>query len=171
MRRAGFALLAAAALGVGCATSTPRAENIAPAEISVARNHASNVSVHTRGGGKDWRISDEALRQAIETAVQRSHVFAAVGAEGATDYRLDVVIGKARYPVFGIALKVDLETLWQLQKVQGGDIVWQETIKASHTAAGSEAFAAVVRLRIAAEGAARTCVEQGIAKLSALDIP
>jgi hypothetical protein len=159
-------------LSIGCQTgTTPTAEGIAPIEISVARKHPASVSVHVRGGGKDFRISDESLRQAIARAIEHSQVFATLEAAEAAQYRLDVVIGSARYPAVGLAMTVDLETIWQLQRVEGGEVVWQETIKASHTAAAGEAFVGVVRVRLATEGAARKCIEQGIAKLSALALP
>ena len=57
--------------------------------------------------------------------------------------------------MFGLTYTVKMEAGWTLQRADNSTVVWQESIKSEHTATFSDAFAAVTRLRLATEGAAR----------------
>ena len=57
-----------------------------------------------------------------------------------------------------------------LGNTKTGDAVMRESVKSSHTATAGEAFAAVTRIRIAAEGAAEKNIRQGLQKISELSL-
>ena len=73
-------------------------------------------------------------------------------------------------PSFGLTFTVKMEAGWQLKRVSDGSMVWQESIKSENTATTGDAFAAVTRLRLATEGAARKNIEQGLSRISALKL-
>lgn len=83
----------------GCAQA-PKGKSIAPATLAVDHTHEAPVEVHVRGGGDGYRLSNEALHEAIVLAIERSQVFGKVLDDGAP-YRLDVVIGGVHQPPSG----------------------------------------------------------------------
>jgi hypothetical protein len=72
-------------------------------------------------------------------------------------------------PSFGLSFTVKLEAGWSLKRADGS-VVWQESIKSEHTSTPGDAFAAVERLRLATEGAAKENIAQGLSKISALKL-
>lgn len=169
-------LLSICAAGVlaGCATATTF-EGMVPAAPDIAKRHAQSVSVSVSGGretdatGKP-QISDAAFTQALTEAITRSQTFSSVlrGADG--DYLLSVALISLDQPSFGFSFTVKMEAGWTLRRAAGGAVVWQESILSEHTATTSDAFAAVTRLRLATEGAARNNIAQGLSKISRLDL-
>lgn len=63
-----------------------------------------------------------------------------------------------------------MKTVWNLSTADTNETIWQETITGTDQATPGDAVVAVNRLRIATERAARACVEEGIRRLSALDL-
>jgi len=167
LRRIALPLLLLAA--AGCAQA-PRATNIVPSPpVAVSQKHQTSVRVEVTGGGKEWRLSDEALRDAIVAAIEESGLFEKASADGT--YRLDVVVGSVRQPPVGWNFTVDVETIWNLSRTDTKETIWQETVKGQGTRTPADAFAAVNRLRMATEAAAQDCVAQGIRRLSEVSLP
>jgi len=174
-RQAGPSFLAVCACAVllgGCATPTTH-EGMVPTSLEVPKGHPQTVSVEVKGGkdtdpiGKP-QISDAAFAQALVESITKSQVFSRVVQGPGGDYMLSVFLVSMEQPSFGLALTVRMEAGWTLKRTDTGTAVWQESIRSEYTAPGSEAFAAVVRLRLATEGAARNNISQGLAKISRL---
>ena len=174
MNRAITAMLACATLLAGCATPTSY-EAMVPSSVDTARRHAQSVGISVTGGqetdaaGKP-QISDDAFRQALTEAINRSRTFSRVVQGSGGDYVLTVALFGLDQPSFGFAFTVKMEAGWTLRRASGGAPVWQESIRSEFTATTSDAFAAVTRLRMATEGAARVNIAQGLAKISRLNL-
>jgi hypothetical protein len=174
MNRLAAVLVAGAALLGGCATPT-NYEAMVPTSMVPAKRHAQSVAVSVSGGqetdsaGKP-QISDDAFRQALTEAINRSRTFSRVVAGSGGDYVLTVALFGLDQPSFGFSFTVKMEAGWTLRRASGGAPVWQESIRSQFTASTSDAFAAVTRLRLATEGAARENIAQGLAKISRLDL-
>jgi hypothetical protein len=141
--------------------------------VTGANKHPQSVSVEVTGGqetdglGKS-QISNESFAQALEQAITQSESFSRVIEGSGQDYRLSVVIAGLEQPSFGFSFTVKMEAGWTLKRADTGTIVWQESIRSEHTASAGDAFAGVVRLRMATEGAARNNILQGLSRISKL---
>lgn len=164
-------LFAFVALLAGCATPASY-QGMVPASVDIAKKHNKSVSVsvsggqETSGGGKP-QISNEAFSQALTQAITTSQVFSSAVPQGG-DYQLTVAMISMQQPSFGLSFTVTLEAGWTLKR--GDAVVWQEAIKSSFTATTSDAFAAVTRLRLATEGAAKENIKAGLSKISKLNL-
>lgn len=174
MNRTIAAILSCAALLAGCATPTSY-EAMVPSSVDTDRRHAQSVGIGVTGGqetdaaGKP-QISDDAFRQALTEAINRSRTFSRVVQGRGGDYLLTVSLFTLDQPSFGLSFTVKMEAGWTLQRASGGAPVWQESIRSEFTATTRDAFAAVTRLRMATEGAARVNIAQGLAKISRLNL-
>ncbi|MBP9804279.1 MAG: hypothetical protein KBE22_05165 [Candidatus Accumulibacter sp.] len=168
------AVLLATALAGGCATPTT-SQGMTPTAIQTAARHDKTVSLKVSGGqeteaiGKS-QISNAAYAQALTDAINNSKIFSSVIQGNGGDYLLTVTIFNMDQPSFGLTFTVKMEAGWQLKRVSDGSMVWQESIKSENTATTGDAFAAVTRLRLATEGAARKNIEQGLSRISALKL-
>jgi len=166
-------VIAAATLAGGCATPAgPAAMTAIPA--TPVHQIGSDVSVAVSGGKETSsmgasQISDEAFAQALRDSIEKSGLFAKVSPSGAR-YKLTGFIGKVDQPVIGFSLTVKMEVSYTLVDAQSGTTVWTKDIASEYTAKSGEAFAAVKRLRLANEGAARANIEQAIAAMAALTL-
>jgi hypothetical protein len=163
----------AAVLG-GCATGASH-DAMVPTNVTVVKKHAKSVSIEVTGGqetdalGKS-QISSESFAQALERAITDSQTFSQVIKGSTHDYRLSVVMASLDQPSFGFSFTVKMETGWTLKRADTGAIVWQDAIRSEYTASAGDAFAGVVRLRLATEGAARSNIAQGLSKISQLNL-
>jgi hypothetical protein len=167
-------LCALVALIWGCASPATH-EGMIATKVDTAKKHPQTVSVAVTGGKETDsagapQISDAAFRDALVASIKDSQVFSRVIEGKSGDYLLTVTLFNMQQPMFGLSLTVTLEAGWTLQRVSGGAPVWQESIKSVHTATTSDSFAAVTRLRLATEGAAKKNIEQGLAKISQLNL-
>ncbi len=158
----------------GCATATT-STGMVPTAFELARTHPQTVSVDVKGGqetettGKP-QISNATFQQALEESIAKSHTFSrAVKGTGA-DYVLSVVLFSVDQPTMGLDFTVKMEAGWTLKRADTGVTVWQEAIRSVYTATTSDAFAAVKRLRLATEGAARNNIAEGLSKISKLNL-
>ncbi len=166
-------LLAAATLTGGCATPANSVAMVATPATPV-HQIGSDVSVAVSGGSQTSsmgasQISDDAFAQALSDSIAKSGLFAKVGPSGAR-YKLTAFIGKVDQPMFGFSLTVKMEVGYALTDTQSGKSVWSKDISSAYTAKSGEAFAAVKRLRLANEGAARENIQQAIAAMAALTL-
>jgi len=157
----------------GCATPATH-EGMLADRYDIATQHAKTVNVSTTGGsetsavGKS-QISDADFIKAVIDSINRSKVFSRVVSAPGADYLLQVAIISLDQPSFGASFTVSMECGWTLKRA-GGSIVWQESIKSSHTATMGDAMVGTTRLRLATEGAARENIKQGLAKISRLSL-
>lgn len=174
MNRTIVTVLSCVALLGGCATPTSH-EGMVPASVDTARRHPQSVSLAVTGGketdaaGKP-QIADATFTQALADAITRSQTFSRVVQGRGGDYLLTVSLFSLDQPSFGLSFTVRMEAGWTLQRASGGAPVWQESIRTEYTATTSDAFAAVTRLRLATEGAARNNIAQGLARISRLSL-
>lgn len=172
-RSLAISIIGLLALG-GCATPASH-QSMIPADFDVVRKHPATVNVTTSGGreteaiGKS-QISNETLAKALTEAITKSQTFSRVVQGNGADYLLTVSIFSVEQPSFGLSYLVKMEVGWTLKRADTDKIVWQEAIKSEHTATPGDAFAAVKRLRLATEGAARNNIAQGLAKISKLSL-
>jgi hypothetical protein len=166
--------ICAALLG-GCATGASH-EGMVPPTVTAVKKHPHTVAVDVTGGqetdamGKP-QISNEAFAQALEQAISQSQVFSRVVKGGSgQNYRLSVVLVGLDQPSFGFSFTVKMEAGWTLKRADNGATVWQESVRSEYTAGAGDAFAGVVRLRMATEGAAKDNISQGLAKISQLNL-
>lgn len=167
-------LCTCAALMGGCATGASH-EAMVPTSMTTANTHPQSVTVEVTGGqdtdalGKP-QISNDSFAQALEQAIMQSRTFSRVIKGSGQDYRLSVVIAGLEQPTFGFSFTVKMEAGWTLKRADTGATVWQESIRSEYTAGGGDAFAGVVRLRMATEGAARNNISQGLSRISQLKL-
>ena len=167
-------LVAVLTLLGGCATPAGHV-GMTPDSYDTAKKHPQTVSLSVTGGketsaaGKS-QISDSEFQQALEAAITKSQTFSAVIQGNGANYLLNVTMFNMQQPSFGLSFTVKLEAGWTLTRADSGEVVWQESIKSSHTATTSDAFVGVARLRLATEGAAKNNIKQGLAKISRLNL-
>ena len=146
-----------------------------PTTVATTKHHAASVSVSTGGGAETnpmWKsqISDADLKQALVASINQTKTFSSVVEGKGGKYNLNVAIFNLTQPGFGLSFTVSVEMGWTLTNAETGAVVWRESIKSSHTAGATDAFAGTTRLRMATEGAARDNIATGLAKLSALSL-
>jgi hypothetical protein len=166
-------LVAATALTAGCATAS-RPEEMVATPASVVHRNSDSVSVAVSGGKETnpmWtsQISNDAFAQALRDSIRKSGLFGSV-TDGGASYRLNAFLGKVDQPLFGFSMTVKMEVTYTLVDTRSGRTVWQKDVASEYTAHPSDAFAAVKRLRLANEGAARANIQQAIAQMSTLSL-
>ena len=166
-------LLVVLALG-GCA-SPASYQGMVPPDFQAAKKHAATVKVAATGGretqalGKS-QISDADFAKALAEAITESRTFSKVVHDSGADYLLTVSIISIEQPSFGLSFQVKMEAGWTLKRVETDKVVWQESIVSEHTATPGDAFAAVKRLRLATEGAAKNNIAEGLSRISKLSL-
>ena len=167
-----IALIALA--GMGCATGATTIDMV-PKSYEVAHRNPYGVRVST-GGGREtqaWsksEISNENFSAALADSLSTSGVFSSVVRDGTSDYLLDVFLTKVDQPIIGLDMTVLVTANWTLTDLKTNAVVFQDLIQGSHTSTVGDAFAAVKRLRLATEGAARANIAEGIKRMSQLEL-
>ena len=167
-----IALCASAAVIAGCATAS-KPEAMVPTTAVAGTQHHATTSVVVAGGsetssmGKS-QISNEAFQQAIAMSIEKNKTFSSVVKAPGGDYTLAVTVVSMDQPSFGLSFTVKMEAAWSLKKTDG-TVVMQESIKSEGTAGVGDAFAAVERLRLANEGAARANISAALEKIGKLN--
>ena len=169
-----IALAVYAALLTGCSTPAMSVGMI-PDRFDIVKQHPFTVSVIVAGGSETspyWKsqISDEEFSLALIEAMKNSRIFSEVIKGAGADYNLYVTIFSMEQPSFGTSFTVKMEVGWTIKRKDGNVTVWKESIKSEHTSTVSDAFAAVTRLRLATEGAARNNIAEGLARISKLNL-
>jgi len=167
------ALLAASMSLTGCASGAKPDAMVLTVVPATTHNQAS-LGVEVTGGSKTnplWKsdISSEDFSSALVTALKQSTLFSSV-TPGSGDYHLKVQLVKVLTPSFGFTLTSTVVSEWQLVRTRDARMVSDEFISTDFSATTSDAFAAVKRLRLANEGAARANITEGIRRLSAVNL-
>jgi hypothetical protein len=158
----------------GCASPASREAMTVPA-ATTTKKFPSSVTVTVTGGSETGamdssNISNADFKAAIEKSIADTALFKSVVQGKGGDVELNVMIAKISKPVFGFTFTVDLEAGWSLVRASDKVVLMRKSISSSFTATTSDAFAAVTRLRLAVEGAARQNIIQGLQAVSALDL-
>ena len=169
--------LAATALAfalIGC--STPATREAMTPQGFIANKHSSySVHVQTNGGAETSaisgsNISDAELKAAVEDAVIQSKVFKSIVQSVGGDYELSVRVVNLSKPAFGATFTVEMETAWSLTKQADQTVLMRKSVKSSGKATMGDALAAVSRLRMAVENAARENISQGLKAVAELNL-
>ena len=169
-----LAWCACAAFLGGCATPATYQAMVAT-DFTATKKHPQTVSVEVTGGkatettGKP-QISNEEFARALVESINKSQLFSKVVEGPGGNYLLTAQMFNLEQPSFGLTYVVKMEVGWTLKRADTGKTVWQESIQSEFTATVSDAFAAVTRLHLATEGAARNNIAAGLAKISQLDL-
>jgi hypothetical protein len=159
---------------VGCASAT-KSMAMTTKDIDVQNRHPYSIQVQVSGGHDTgaWdapQISNEAFTEALVASIETSKLFTETKEDGNADYLLHVTLLDLEQPIFGASMEVHMEAAWVLINHGNGETVWKKAIKSQYTAGAFDAFAAVARIRLATEGAARNNIKQGIELLSDLSL-
>lgn len=160
----------------GCETANPSSAMVA-APAGAITKHAASVNLSVTGGADKstdsaTQISNPDFIAALTKSIRRSGLFAKITPEnGTAEYHLDVAIVSLDQPVIGAAMTATLETKWTLTRRSNDFVMWEKTIKTSHTTEAREAFTGVERLHLAMEGAAKDNIHDGIVQLGAITLP
>lgn len=133
----------------------------------------NNLALDGITGGKGtnplWtsQVSNGDFRQALEASLKSAGLLTD-GKNGR--YRLNAHLDGLRQPVFGASLTVSSKVHYVVLDTKTNRAIFEKTIDLPYTAALSDAFAAVKRLRLANEGAIRVNIEALINELISLDI-
>jgi hypothetical protein len=169
-----FMTLVAVVVLSGCA-SAARPKAMIPIPSSSIHKSAADIVVLVIGGRETSamaasQISNEDFAQAIRESFEQSGLFQKALSDGLAKYRLDAFITQVNQPMFGFAMTVSMEVNYTLARTAPQGVIWQKAISSSYTAAVSEAFVGVTRLRIANEGAARNNIDQAMEEISKLQL-
>jgi hypothetical protein len=144
--------------------------NMTPTNLSVSSHHPRSVSVSASAVWEYSEIPDEAFQGAIEAAIRESQVFSQIVSVGGADYHLEVVVKNFYRSRPGFNMTTTLTTNWELTKQGATQATWQDFIATQYTATLGDAFIGQKRARMANEGAARKNIEEGIRRLSKIDL-
>jgi len=154
----------------GCAApANPLA--MVPPSIAPSSHHAAGDLAIAVSGGRDTskmgasQISNEDFGTALVNSIEKTQIFPKVGFGQPGRYQLSAYIAKMTQPLMGFSMTVSMEVAYTLTDSKSGKSIWQKDIVSEHTAAVSEAFAGIKRLRLATEGAAQQNIESLIREL------
>lgn len=152
-------------------------EGMVPPVVETVKKHSQTVNITVTGGKEPdpeifdrSEISDASLAQALVETITKSQIFSRVAQGSGSDYHLAVHIFSMEQPKAGLSFTVSMEIGWTLKRTGTDTIVWQESIKSQHTVTVGEAFVGDTRRRLAAEGAVRNNIAQGLSKISKLNL-
>ena len=152
---------------VGCASGANQ-EAMVPIALSADGANPKftrSINVQSVGGGQAtnplWtsQISSGAFKTSLENALKARGYLDTGGPQQLTATLLDL-----KQPFAGTDLTVTSKIRYQLTG-QNGEVLFDQTISASYTAAFGDSLLAVERLRLANEGSARTNVRMFIEAL------
>lgn len=173
MRNFSLTVVAASLALAGCASPSIDPSSLVPLDANVQKIHNATVNISASGcheTNPNWLllVTNENLRQALETSLVRYGVFTRVIQNNDTDYRLDVTLLHLKQPWFGISLTVTAKMSWRLTNSRTGRVLWQQDTICPYKATFSDAVQATNRLEIANEGAIRENIKSGIQKIAKL---
>lgn len=164
-----------AALLIGCA-SPAQVQNMrvnAPIELPQDSALHRQLSINEITGGQAtnplWisQVSNNDFRQALESSLRSAGLLS----EGSTArYRLNAHLDSLRQPFVAASATVHAKVHYVIRDIQTEEVVFEKTIDLPYTAAFSDAFAGVKRLRLANEGAIRVNIQALLNDLATLDI-
>lgn len=150
----------------GCVTVTATSQRMVPDNYETELKYPYSVSVVATGvqeksPGGNLQISDAALTQALTESITKSKLFSRVVEGNGGEYRLTVAIvsleqALSKFPTF----LVNIESGWILKRADTGVVVWQGSVRSSHTAS----------IRDAIEGSMKNNIQQGLGKISHLKL-
>lgn len=176
-RTVAYALLVAMSLGV-CACAPPaRSDHMAPAPTEETQFAADSplrdaIELEDVGGGEpameDTSIGDDQLRQAVQSALLQYGLLQSD--QGKAHFRLNVTMIRLSPPGAGIDLTVNCQVRYNLARADTGAVLFNDVVKASYTAKLGDEFVALLRQRLAKEGAVRANIAAFLERLKSLPV-
>jgi hypothetical protein len=168
------ALLFAALMFTGCASPTNPVAMV-PVDYVPGKVQPYSVSVNVTGGQDTSaldksNVADADLKTAIEETILKTKAFKQLVKVGDADYELSAAVITVNQPMMGFSFTVKTDLAWKLRKVGGDSAVWRKVIQSEHTTNAGEAFAGVVRLRMATEGAIKNNIESALKEIAVLEL-
>jgi len=158
----------------GCASpATPR--GMQARSVVIRNKYPFTVSVQGIGGRETnpaltSEISGDSFAQAVCDSIVESGVFRTVVPSGNGDYLLEVSIMNVDKPTVGLDMTATMAVNWELTHVATDKVIFQKVINSTYTATVGDALVAIKRLRLAQEGAARENIEEGLKRISQLNL-
>lgn len=158
------------AFASGCAAPIAR-EAIVPGSFETKIKHSQSVSAEVTGAeAAGSRVSDDVFTEALIESITKSQVFSrAIKGKKGGEYQLDVTVIKVERPMMATNVTIKMEAGWTLRRADTGAVVWQESIRSSHTATMGDALVGATRWRLAEEGTVRNNIKTGLDKISTLN--
>lgn len=160
---------------VGCFSRPADFKKMVPEKTNLQNKHKATVHVLTEGGkgtsalfGRS-QISNEGLKLAIVSSIKKYGLFKKVVKIADSDYLLTVKLLALDQPTMGFNLTVRMSTNWILTDKSGKEI-WKDSIVSSYEAKFGEALMGTTRMARANEGAARASIQEGLEKISKLNL-
>ena len=176
-RTVAYALLLAVSLGLAACAPPARTDRMAPeptGETQFAADSPLREAVELRdvSGGEpateDTSIGDDQLRQAVQSALQQYGLLQADA--GKARFRLNVTLVRLSPPGAGIDLTVNSQIRYALARADTGVVLFNDVMKASYTAKLGDEFVAMLRQRLAKEGAIRANIAAFLERLKSLPV-
>jgi hypothetical protein len=156
----------------GCA-SPLSVSAMVPEKVEIEHTFDASVSVRAQGSEGSFLshaiLPSEDLQASLVQALSQSKLFRTIGPTAA-DWELTVSVSKLVEPETGLDMSATVFLDWLLAKSGTGAIAWNETIATSFTATTFDADFMEERQLLAVQGAVRENIEQGLARLSHLDL-
>ena len=133
-----------------------------------------NIFIKSVYGGEEtnplWmsKIGNDEFRGALENSLLAARLLERIKGKG--QYSLEAKLMSVDQPYLGASLTVTTNVRYILKDVKADKIIFEENILAPYTATTSDAFIAVVRLRLANEGSARENIKRLIERLYQINI-
>lgn len=158
----------------GCA-SPAQSASMTVNNAQIQKRHLYSVRITVEGGKTSdpvgfSAVSNEAVGEAVANSIVKSKLFLEVKKGDGGDYLLNIYLFSIEQQPIGFNMTSRMEVGWTLVDAATGRQVMRKTIKTAYTASVGESFAAVTRIRVATEGAARENIKQGIEEISKLDL-
>lgn len=176
-RPVAYALLVAMSLGV-CACAPPaRSDHMAPVPTGETQFAADSplrdaIELEDVGGGEpameDTSIGDDQLRQAVQGALLQYGLLQSD--QGKAHFRLNVTMIRLSPPGAGIDLTVNCQVRYNLARADTGAVLFNDVVKASYTAKLGDELVALLRQRLAKEGAVRANIAAFLERLKSLPV-
>jgi hypothetical protein len=161
--------LLSAVLWAGC-TTVPKPAAMVPKAIEVTNRSARPAKLTVVGEAtyeRKVRISNEALTQALRSAVEKSRVFSKVEPQlSGEGYELEVRILGYDPPRGGFNMAATLTSRWKLTKLPQHEVVFEDFIKQTHETTMGDAVWGINRMRETNEGVVRETIAEGLRKIS-----
>jgi len=147
------------------------AAKTAPAQMPPPAEKADAGPVELIVSGASAGISPVYFEEHLAQAILEGDVFPPAANAEVQPYRLEVRITRIEAPSFAFRMTVDMKAVWNLRKKADEETLLDEVILSSYTGNPFEGgLIGANRVRVAAEGAARENIRQGIEKITALGL-
>ncbi|HKX09989.1 MAG TPA: hypothetical protein VJN67_17450 [Stellaceae bacterium] len=176
-RTVAYALLVAVSLGLATCAPPARSDRMAPGPTGETQFAADSplreaVELKDVGGGEpateDTSIGDVQLRQAVRNSLEQYGLLQADDAKAR--FRLNVTMVRLSPPGAGIDLTVNSQIWYTLARADTGAVLFNDVVKASYTAKLGDEFVALLRQRLAKEGAIRANIAAFLERLKSLPV-